>query len=93
MLARHLLGWDAAEWLARQRDDGTVRIRRAPGSSWLARRARHEPVAYLIGEREFYGRDFRVTPAVLIPRPETELRRSRRRWNSSRRDRPDPPDP
>src|SRR5574340_438071 len=37
------------------------------------RRAGGEPVAYLTGEREFYSLDFRVTPAVLIPRPETEL--------------------
>ena len=41
--------------------------------SLLARRAAGEPIAYLVGRREFYGRDFKVTPAVLIPRPETEL--------------------
>ena len=38
----------------------------------LARRASGEPVAYLVGEKEFYGRAFTVTAAVLIPRPETE---------------------
>jgi release factor glutamine methyltransferase len=37
------------------------------------RRARGEPLAYLLGTKEFYGRDFRVTPAVLVPRPDTEL--------------------
>lgn len=39
----------------------------------LQRRLRGEPVAYLLGEREFFGLMFTVTPATLIPRPETEL--------------------
>ena len=42
-------------------------------AAMLARRAAGEPTAHVLGEREFYGRDFLVTPATLIPRPETEL--------------------
>ncbi len=40
---------------------------------WVARRAGGEPLAYLVGESEFRGRVFQVSPAVLIPRPETEV--------------------
>lgn len=43
-----------------------------PVRALLRRRAAGEPVAYLLGEREFYARGFVVTPAVLIPRPDTE---------------------
>jgi release factor glutamine methyltransferase len=39
----------------------------------LSRRKSREPLAYIIGEREFWSLPFRVTPAVLIPRPETEF--------------------
>lgn len=44
------------------------------GFAQLVERRQHgEPLAYLLGEKEFYGRMFAVSPAVLIPRPETEL--------------------
>ncbi len=42
-------------------------------SAWLERRLNGEPVAYLLGRREFWSLDLEVTPDTLIPRPETEL--------------------
>lgn len=45
---------------------------RAAMRDLVRRRAQSEPVAYLVGHREFFGLDFRVSPDVLIPRPETE---------------------
>lgn len=40
---------------------------------WVTKRAEHFPLQYLAGQQEFFGREFRVGPSVLIPRPETEL--------------------
>jgi release factor glutamine methyltransferase len=42
-------------------------------SALVARRRAGEPIAYIVGAREFFSLKFKVTPAVLIPRPETEL--------------------
>lgn len=44
----------------------------ADAEEFIARRERGEPVAYITGKKEFFGRDFAVTRATLIPRPETE---------------------
>jgi release factor glutamine methyltransferase len=40
---------------------------------WLQRRTQREPLAYIVGEQEFWSKSFKVSPAVLIPRPETEF--------------------
>jgi release factor glutamine methyltransferase len=41
-------------------------------ATWIKRRAAGEPVAYLLGHKEFYGIALEVTPATLVPRPDTE---------------------
>jgi release factor glutamine methyltransferase len=71
LLARARLGWDTARWLAHAGDPAPPGFEQAFAAA-IERRRRREPIAYIIGEREFYGRTFAVSPAVLIPRPETE---------------------
>jgi release factor glutamine methyltransferase len=71
LYARRILGWDRANLITRRGEEVPAGLD-PTFSEWVARRERREPSAYIIGEREFYGRDFLVSPAVLIPRPETE---------------------
>lgn len=72
VLLAHVLGRDRG-YLVAHREDPMEPDHRAAYESLVERRAAGEPVAYLLGEREFYGLSFRVGPQVLIPRPETEL--------------------
>jgi len=72
LFAAATLGWTRAHLIAEHREP-TPRTLEPQFSQWLARRERREPSAYIIGSREFWGLDFRVTPDVLIPRPETEF--------------------
>jgi release factor glutamine methyltransferase len=60
-------------WLAAHDRDPIPPEQAAAFTALLQRRLQGEPIAYILGEREFYSLDFKVTPAVLIPRPETEL--------------------
>ena len=73
VLARHVLDWDRATPAHRGRDPLPSALRPRCSEALLARRASREPVAYIIGHREFWGLEFEVTADVLIPRPETEL--------------------
>ncbi|MEP7309554.1 MAG: peptide chain release factor N(5)-glutamine methyltransferase [Acidobacteriota bacterium] len=72
VLAQHVLGWDTTRLLTSGHEP-------EPGGfgerydALVARRAAREPSAYITGRREFWGLTLEVSPAVLIPRPETEL--------------------
>ena len=72
LLAQHVLGWTMERFLTDAEElepDGF-----GPRYETLVeRRAAREPLAYIVGTREFWGLDFEVSPAVLIPRPSTEL--------------------
>lgn len=72
VLLAHILGWGRARVLA----EGRQPLREAQHTKFrdlVARRVALEPVAYLVGNKEFYGLDLEVNRAVLVPRPETEL--------------------
>ena len=68
VLARHILHWDAARWLTDQRLPAPALFRSRLGTL-TARRAINEPVAYIVGEREFYGRSFLVSRQRTDPAP------------------------
>jgi len=72
VLVGYALGVDRA-WLIGHGGDTPTPQQASSVAALVARREAGEPVAYILGEREFYGRMFKVTPDVLIPRPETEL--------------------
>jgi len=71
-LLRHVLGWDRATLVA-----SPERVVPEPDEvlfrALLRRRAAREPLQYIVGTQAFWKHEFLVTPAVLIPRPETEL--------------------
>jgi release factor glutamine methyltransferase len=71
-LLRHVLGWDRARLLAHP-----AHVVPEPEAerfgALVRRRASREPLQYILGTQAFWKHDFLVTPAVLIPRPETEL--------------------
>ncbi len=72
VLLAHVLHTDRS-WLFAHPDERLSAEKHTRFEQLIARRAEFEPVAYLIGEREFFGLPFFVSPDVLIPRPETEL--------------------
>jgi release factor glutamine methyltransferase len=71
LLLRHALGISHAVQLADPERELTP-AQQAAFDALVQRRLANEPIQYITGEQEFYGLALRVTPAVLIPRPETE---------------------
>ncbi|WP_189027330.1 peptide chain release factor N(5)-glutamine methyltransferase [Paenibacillus albidus] len=72
LLLEQVLGLSGAAYYMALADPFPAEAR-AMWEAGVTRRGTGEPVQYIIGEQEFYGRAFEVTPDVLIPRPETEL--------------------
>ena len=72
LLLLHVIG-EARTVLFTDGDRELPSAERATYDALIARRQTGEPIQYILGEQEFYGLPFKVTTAVLIPRPETEL--------------------
>ncbi len=72
LLLAHALGLSREQLLLRDPGRPLPPSARAAFRDLVAARMERVPVAYLVGEREFFGRRFRVGPGVLVPRPETE---------------------
>jgi release factor glutamine methyltransferase len=72
LLAQFVLGW-SAERLITSGDEPEPPGFADTYGALVERRAGREPLAYIVGRQEFWGLSFEVSPAVLIPRPETEL--------------------
>ena len=71
-LAEHVLGWDTARYFTSSNEAEPSKFADSY-HALVARRAAREPSAYITGRQEFWDLSFEVSPAVLIPRPETEL--------------------
>ena len=72
LLLAHVLRVNRA-WLIAHADEALSTDNYALYQHYFRRRLQAEPIAYIFGEKEFYGMVFKVTPDVLIPRPDTEL--------------------
>lgn len=72
ILLREALGRVSRAWLLTHDNDQPTPEQQQAFEHLLDRRLAGEPVAYILGRREFFGLDFTLTPDVLIPRPDTE---------------------
>lgn len=74
LLLRHVTGWDRARLLGAAHDDDLLSDEaRARFEALVVERARRRPLQHLTGTQAFWRHEFRVTPDVLIPRPDTEV--------------------
>ena len=72
LILLNILGQTNRTWLITHADQILTDTEIETADQYTARRQNGEPLAYVLGYKEFYGRNFKVTPDTLIPRPETE---------------------